>query len=124
MPANPPGGYDQEIIGFWSGDRYLVEQWVRIDQQSEEAQLRRFGVELAWLRRQVVFCECKIAEYQWDTTNRNVQKRVQKEYQLQLHVAEAHLRDFAARHHLSIPVEVLNSGIGGSEHDPAQMALL
>lgn len=122
-PAEPLRGQDQEIIGFWSGDRYIVEQWVRIDQQSEEAQLHWFGVELAWLRGKLIFCEDKIAEYRWDTTNRNLQKRAQKEYQLQLHGAETHMRDFAARHHLSIPLEVLNSGIVGSEHDPAQMAL-
>jgi hypothetical protein len=122
-PAEPLREQDQEIIGFWSGDRYIVEQWVRIDQQSEEAQLRWFGVELAWLRGKIVFCENKIAEYRWDTTNRNLQKHAQKEYQLQLRVAETHMRDFAASHHLSIPLEVLNSGIVGSERDPAQMAL-
>jgi hypothetical protein len=33
------------------------------------------------------------------------------------------MRDFATSHHLSIPLEVLNSGIVGSERDPAQMAL-
>jgi hypothetical protein len=122
-PAEPLRGQDQEIIGFWSGDRYIVEQWVRIDQQSEEAQLRWFGVELAWLRGKIVFCEDKIAEYRWDTTNHNLQKRAQKEYQLQLRVVETRMRDFAAGHHLSIPLEVLNSGIVGSERDPAQMAL-
>lgn len=124
-PANPPVsfGQDLEIIGFWSGERYLVEHWVRVDLQSEEAQLCWFGVELAWLRRQITFCESKVAEYRWDTTNRNLQKRARKEYQLQLQVAEAHMRDFATRHDLLIPLEVLNSGIGGSESAPAQMAM-
>ncbi len=124
-PANPPKpfGQDLEIIGFWSGDRYLVDDWVRVDLQSEEAQLCWFGVELAWLRGQVTFCESKVIEYQWDTTNRNLQKRMKKEYQLQLQGAESHMREFAARRHLFIPLEVLNSGIGGSESSPAQMVM-
>lgn len=124
-PATPPVpcGQNLEIIGFWSGDRYLVEEWVRVDHISEEAQLCWFGVELAWLRRQVTLCESKVAEYRWDTTNRNLQKRVRQEYQFQLQRAEASMRDFAARHDLFIPLEVLNSGIGGSESAPAQMAM-
>ncbi|HZU03706.1 MAG TPA: methyltransferase [Ktedonobacteraceae bacterium] len=124
-PANPaaPFGQDLEIIGFWSGDRYIVEHWVRVDHQSEEAQLCWFGVELAWLSRQILFCEDKIAEYRWDTTNRNLQKRAKKDYQLRLQEAEARMREFADRHHLSIPLEVLNSGIIGSERSPAQMVM-
>jgi len=124
-PANPPApfGQDLEIIGFWSGDRYIVEHWVRVDHQSEEAQLCWFGVELAWLSRQILFCEDKIAEYRWDTTNRNLQKRAKKDYQLRLQEAEARMREFADRHHLSIPLEVLNSGIIGSERSPAQMVM-
>ena len=122
-PANLPVGQDLEIIGFWSGDRYLVEQWVRVDLQSKEAQLCWFGVELAWLRRQVTFCERKVTEYRWDSTNRNLQKRMKKEYQFQLQVAESNMRDFAAKYDLFIPLEVLNSGIGGSEIVPAQMVM-
>ncbi len=124
-PANPPVPFGQnlEVIGFWSGDRYLVEDWVRVDHISEEAQLCWFGVEQAWLSRQVTFCEGKIAEYRWDTTNRNLQKRMQKEYQLQLRRAELRMREFADRHHLSIPLEVLNSGLISSEQVPAQMVM-
>ncbi|HEU5382792.1 MAG TPA: methyltransferase, partial [Ktedonobacteraceae bacterium] len=124
-PANPPVPFGQnlEIIGFWSGDCYLIEHWVRVDHTSEEAQLCWFGVELAWVSRQVIFCEDKTTEYRWDTTNRNLQKRAKKEYQLQLQKAELRLREFADRHCLSIPLEVLNSGRIGSESAPAQMVM-
>jgi len=43
---------------------------------------------------------------------------------LQLRVAESLMHDFAATHHLPIPLDVLNSGIVGSQRTPAQMALL
>ncbi len=122
--SSKPERQDLEIIGFWSGERYIVEQWTRVDHQSEEAQLRWFGVERAWLHEQIVFCDCKIAEYRWDTTNRTLQKRAKTEYQRQLCVTEAGMHEFATRYDLPIPFEVLNSGIVGSERAPAQMALL
>ncbi len=111
-------------LGFWSGGRYVIEDWVRVDHLHEEVQLRWFGVALAWLRGRIAFCEQKIAEYQFDRVNRELHIRMQKEYQLQLQVAEGRMRDFAARYHLAIPLDVLNSGLQGSERDPAQMALL
>lgn len=111
-------------IGFWSGGRYVIEHWVRVDHLRKEVQLHWYAVALAWLRGQIALCEQKIAEYQLDRVNRELHLHMQKAYQFQLQVAEGHMRDFAARHHLAIPLDVLNSGLQGSERDPAQMALL
>lgn len=126
VPATPftPDGQRVDSIGFWSGNHYLVEQWMRVDLQSEETQLCWFGVELAWLHKQLTVCEHKLAEYCWDRTNRKLYLRAKQEYQRQLHLAEVGLHAFADKYHLSIPLAVLNSGIVGSEGNPAQMALL
>lgn len=121
--ADEPYGQALEIVGFWSGDHYLVEEWVCVDLQSEETQLRWFRVELAWLSSQITFCENKMTEYRSDAINSGLYERVMKGHQSQLQATMTRMREFADQHRLCIPIEVLNSGPHDSDRAPAQMAM-
>ena len=123
VQTKKPGGAFLECIGFWSDNRYIVEHWVRVDHLKPLTQVYWFGLQLGWLRKQIALYERKIEEYRRDPTNRHLCEREKQNCFTQLQEAEHHLRTFSATHHLSIPFEVLNSGVIGSEQEPAQMVL-
>lgn len=115
--------------GFWVCQRFIIEHWVRVDLWPFPWQLRWFGVELSFRRREIARAEQSIRDlgpkHPGDTTwsaNRNMYQREMEHHQQELALVTERIHRFAQEHDLAIPLELLNEGIGQSTQ-PEQLSL-
>jgi hypothetical protein len=107
--------------GFWWGDGcFMIEHWIRVDHWPAEAQLDCFGLELAFHRWMMAWCEQAIAFYQGRDTG--MYEEYLAEHRRELPGVLARLRQFAETHRLAIPLDLLNTGLA-SARQPAQLLL-
>jgi len=107
--------------GFWWGDGcFMIEHWIRVDHWPAEAQLDCFGLELAFHRWMMAWCEQAIAFYQGRATG--MYEEYLAEHRRELPGVLARLLQFAETHRLAIPLDLLNTGLE-SARQPAQLLL-
>jgi hypothetical protein len=102
-------------LGLWShdraGGRYVVEDWVRVDQLSVEEQLPWFGFYLGWRHAQISVDTEQLAACtrKGDRINRRSRMEDLARDQREAVAAEKQLRAFAERAGLHITAEMINA---------------
>jgi hypothetical protein len=123
-------GWNLNGLGFWWADRYVIENWVRVDHLPPAVRFAWFAVELArWheeenRKRRALACmdedPGRVSCYR---ENRSMVLRAVKREQEEAKRVIEEMYAFARKHGLEVTTDVLNAGV---EHltGPVQLGLL